>query len=506
MEPHVSIRVYSHGFCVHRVTPYVHRVIDEFTGTLTQWGFVRKGRKFVREKLKVYAAIRSDQTEYRFQRNMLDDFLKHLNSRGLSDQYIRITHVPVAPSVPVFYPHVDTRPPREDQLPIIEHMLAPGGIKVVGLQTGKGKTFCFLTACRQLGVRCLLQIRPMYIEKWIGDVKNAYGFKPGELIAVQGSNDLRNLLQMALDKKLDNCKFIIVSNVTMQNYLKAYEQYNTVHGLYPVPPQDFYQTLGIGLKGVDEGHQHFHLNFKADCYTHVDKTIVLSATLEPDDPFLKRMYEIIYPLNCRKSGVYDKYIAVTCLLYGLHVNSRLKWKSRRGSYSHTEYEANIMKNQRSLDTYIEMLADILQKTYIKVREPGQRALVFVATKEMATLVTENFKKRYTDLKIGRYISEDDYETLLENDVSISTILSAGTAVDIPGLRIVVMSTSVSSRQSNEQVLGRLRRLADWPDITPEFYYLVCENIPEQRKYQIKKREEFENIALSQRILRTVFKV
>ena len=42
-------------------------------------------------------------------------------------------------------------------------------------------------------------------------------------------------------------------------------------------------------------------------------------------------------------------------------------------------------------------------------------------------------KRYKDLSIGTYVESDSYESIMSNDVSVSTLGSASTGLDIKGL-------------------------------------------------------------------------
>jgi hypothetical protein len=89
------------------------------------------------------------------------------------------------------------------------------------------------------------------------------------------------------------------------------------------------------------------------------------------------------------------------------------------------------------------------------------------------------------LKVNRYVDEDPFEYLLEADLCFSTVLSAGTAVDISMLKTVIMSNSLDSIQSNIQAFGRLREIKD---LTLRFVYLVCLDIPKQVEYHKSKKE------------------
>jgi hypothetical protein len=133
-------------------------------------------------------------------------------------------------------------------------------------------------------------------------------------------------------------------------------------------------------------------------------------------------------------------------------------------------------------------------------------LVFSASKELCTILTERFSQQYPNLKVARYIDEDPYNVLLENDLIFSTLLSSGTAVDIPDLYVTLMTTALGSREMNEQALGRTRRLKNYPDTTPKFLYLVCEDIDKHIDYHKRKIEYFRDKVLSHQELMLPYKV
>lgn len=358
-----------------------------------------------------------------------------------------------------------------------------------------------LAALAQIKTRTALVIKGMYVDKWIDDVTEMYGLKAGELMVVRGSKNLMALIDLALAGEL-KATFIIITNKTLYNYLKAYERFKgEIKAMgYNCLPEDLFEVLGVGVRQIDEVHQDFHLNFRLDLYTHVPKTISLSATMKSDDKFVNRMYEVMFPMEARFAGIaYDKYIAVKALFYRSPNIRKLRFLGKRRSYSHVEFEKSIMKQKRILDSYFSMIRDVVQGSYISKKESGQKMLIFCATVDMCTALSEHLKTHYPSLDIRRYVSEDDYTDLLKADISVSTIKSAGTAVDIPDLRTCLLTDALSSRQANEQTVGRLRRLKRWPETTPEFLYFVCEDIPQHIRYHNRKEEFLADKVLSHKI-------
>lgn len=366
-------------------------------------------------------------------------------------------------------------------------------------------TFLSLFSLRALGVRTAIVLKGMYIDKWIGDIEEAYGTEKGALMVIRGIPQLRAAMEMA---KLGKFKprVVVITNKTMFMYLKYYEQHG-VDDFLPVAPMDFYKHLGVGVRLIDEVHQDYHCNFRQDLYTHVPLTLSLSATLEPDSKFIQDIYYINWPPEMWGPEMeYDRFIAVKALWYRFRNTNGLRWLNFMRQYNHTELEKSILKKPEVLRNYIEMITDIVEKAFMEKREAGQKMMIFVATVQMATVLANQLGSLHPKLLVNRYVSEDDYLDLVAADISVTTLQSAGTAVDIPNLRINLMTTALSSKQANIQVLGRTRRLKDWPDVTPEFYFLSSLDIDKHATYAKEKRAKLSGKVLSFVDMRTNYVV
>jgi len=153
------------------------------------------------------------------------------------------------------------------------------------------------------------------------------------------------------------------------------------------------------------------------------------------------------------------------------------------------------KNRVELKNYLDLIKWTVDEKFVKVMEKGQKMLVFCGTVKLCTLVQKYLQKMFPKLGVGRYVSGDKMKVFDECDIVVSTVLSAGTAVDIPNLRVSLMTTAIDSQQSNEQTLGRTRRLVGWPDITPEFFYFCCTSIDKHIRYHNNKEQFFKGKVL-----------
>lgn len=351
-------------------------------------------------------------------------------------------------------------------------------------------TLTALMAVAQLGLRTAVVLPAMYAEQWYGDIQDAFNCTVKDIMFVRGLKNLRSVIQMARNGEYTQ-DFIIMSSTTMQLLIKEYETNPELCCEMYCHPAELFELLQVGARVIDECHRNIHLNIKMDLYTHLEKSINLSATLNTRDPFISRMYGMIYPKKDRYDGLeYDRYVDVFALEYTMRRAHKAKYKGFKGYYSHTRLEQWLLKNPKELDNYCEMIYQIVKDCYVVDRLEGQRCLIFAAFVEFCTYLTKYLQRKIPELKVGRYVSEDDYVTLLANDISVSTILSAGTGVDIPGLREVIMTTSIDSMQANEQAKGRLRRLKDFPDVNPRFWYIYCTQIPKQVDYHRRKEQQF----------------
>jgi hypothetical protein len=347
-----------------------------------------------------------------------------------------------------------------------------------------------MRAIEEVGGIAVWMIRPSYIETWLKAIKKTMVVVNEDIFVVQGGDSLKALLNLAEDGPLPY-KYIFVSNKTFQGYIKQYEamgnSLKTTLG-YACLPDEFYEHLGATWRIIDEVHQDYHLNFKLDMYTHVQASASLSATLESEDNFITQMHSLAYPHKLRYVPTdYQKYIDIRAVLYQFDKPHIIKHTTPRGEYNHNVFETTILKNKSLLLRYLTLLKQCIRGYYVENnRLPGDKLVIFCASIDFCTLLTKQIKEWWPDLSVARYVGGDPYSNLMDPDIRVTTIGSAGAAVDIPGLTRLLLTVSVSSVVANLQGIGRLRELPDGR--TPVFYYMVAQNIPKQMEYHHKKIE------------------
>lgn len=477
-QPLFQLDVYSHGFRVSRFNQHVRDVCAAFARRYAQWGLVPAGRgRFERRITKVFAAATKMRDEYFFHRACLDEFLEHCRANHLNPALATRVDHPLYQGDAVGFRWVSPKQPRELQLVASEFFMQPEPvIKVLTAQTGAGKGLTSLWFVKEYGQRTAIVVKGMYLDKWKNEIIEMLGLPAGELLVVRGSKSLKSLIDMfthhtAESKKV---KMILISASTYRNYMDTYFEYgrSMAKSGYGCVPMEFFQKLGIGIRLIDEVHQFFHFNFTMDCVTHVPKSVSMSATLESGDRFIDKLYALIFPEKTRApTPEWQRYIDVNVIMYRFANPTLIRFTNVMKQYSQTEFEKSIMRYPIVLKNYINMICELAYNRFIDGRAPGQKLAIFCGLKDMVEKVVAALKVRYHDLKVGRFVDVDPDSVLLESDIIVTTLQSCGTARDIPGLRVVINTIGLNKMDANQQLIGRLRQLRDWPDITPEFIYI-----------------------------------
>jgi superfamily II DNA or RNA helicase len=477
--------IYSHYFKISEYTREVRGVLNMMFKHLKHYQYARGNTNPI---IKSYYSEKADHSEFRFNINTLPYFYEMLTQNGINDgNYVSMTHYPSL-GVAIDVNLAEGWKPRESQVPIIEYFLREDEPHTfLPLETGGGKTFSSMAAITQIKRRTMIVLKPTFIDKWVKDIQVLTDCDPMDIMVVKGGDNLRAIISLAIADQL-SVKFIIISNKTLYNYVKEYN--NTINFEetgYGCKPDELYETLGIGVKLIDEVHLDFYTSFILDLYVNVARSISLSATLISRDDFLNRMYKLAYPINKRfVVKATSPYIDITAVDYTVNSSYHLpitEYGSK--NYSHHVYERAMCKSYRLRNDYFSMIADVLYEGYEKDYVLGEKAIIFVISVKVCSELAEYIQHRYPDMRVSRYIAEDDYDEMLSSDIIISTPQNLGTGMDIPSLKTVINSVNIDSIQSNIQIVGRLRKRDNLPT---RYYYLYNSKIDKHKRYHIRRKE------------------
>lgn len=488
----MRIDLYTHFFKVSHVHPSAYYALRRAFQELLQVQFVKIRGKVQKQNKNIFAA-KSDEGEYRFHINYLPRFKEMLRDGLINDDEINYFkhEYPEPEEIDV---KVDEKfQMRDYQEEALSYILDEGHSKLIAFSTGLGKTMVASKAGELLGYRTIIIVLGRYKEKWRDDVLELYG-PDTNFILIKGLAQLLSIIEQAKEGN-PVPDVIIVTTTTMQLYIKEWEKHQgkEIEGM--VPPEEMYEILKIGYRIIDEAHQHFHMVFKNDLYSNLYKAVYLTATLESNDKFIQAMYNLIWPRAMRGQAVkpapYDK---TTALLYQ-HLNpDRVRWKSNQG-YSHVMYEQSIWKHIPSRVEYLDMIGDVVEQKFLPLYEPGKKMLIFCSLVDTCKEVADYLNQRFKDKKwqISKFTAEDNKEIIDTNDITVSTLGKAGTALDISGLIVCFNTVALAEPKANLQAKGRLRDLSKKPGfehIVPEYIYTVATDIPRHVQYHQEKKMLF----------------
>ena len=483
----VKIVIRSTHFIVNILDNTLNHIIKTFSSKYNTYTFIydRHKRRKVKIADKEYYSHIPHTNTYRFSIGSLKDFVSILREYniGRDDISLRYEKCSIYNSLDVIFNI--TIVPRDYQYAYSDILVSPNSntILLVDLATGHGKTLISMHAVSRLNIRTAILVLPKYIEKWIDDVKKYTDVTDDDIFVVQGYDSLVELME----NNNVNYKFIIFSMRTVSNYITSYEDNSMLH---VVPPDMLMEHLKIGVLLNDESHQHFHAIFKTLLYFNVSKVICLSATMTTNNLDIKKMYDNVFPVENRISNLveYSKYIKVKAIEYRLESTKGILYQRQQG-YNHIMFEQSILRNNVLLRYYLELILWYIKESYITKRVDGDKLLIFASTVNMCTIITNHVKSIYTELDIRRYVEDDPYINIIEADISVSTVIGAGTAIDIPNLIAVIQTISISSVQANLQSMGRLRKL-DNKEVW--YYYIYTRDINNQYRMHLTRLNTIKN--------------
>lgn len=363
--------------------------------------------------------------------------------------------------------------PREYQELYIRKLIEPtlSRFLLVDLKPGAGKTFIAVNVALRLKKRIALIILPKYIDKWIDDFKKYCGISKKKIRIIQGLDSIRNVIEG--ERVTEDVVICSVRTCTL--YI---EQQNKDQDTKPITL--FFNKANIGTAILDEVHQETFAVARILMYSNIYKVIGLSATFMPNHDEESRLYGTLFKDNERLSNLvtFEKYINIYGIKYLARELNTNYIKNRvfgNYGYSHVKMEQIIGRTDKFLIPYFEMIYNKLEIFFINEYKNKDKCLIYFSLVDFCTRFQDWLRNKLREekikLKVGRYIAVDPWENLLNNNIVITTLGSAGTAVDIPNLTTVINTVVIKSKKLNIQNVGRLRQI---PDREVNYIYFYTE--------------------------------
>tara|TARA_Y100001960_G_scaffold61541_1_gene64330 strand:- start:11882 stop:14617 length:2736 start_codon:yes stop_codon:yes gene_type:complete len=358
----------------------------------------------------------------------------------------------------------------------------------------------------KLGTRTVIIVRPSYIDKWEYDTcRDKTGLKERRkrVYIVKGVQGISDMLREGRDGVLDKRRIstIMIPTTSLQLWIKDYCERPQDYTWLEIG--DFYNLLKAGLVLHDEIHEHFLLVYLSAIAMNPPRLLEMSATIDPskNKQFICERYLERFPLSARLSVDYIPVVDVAGIYYSISDPKFNAKANRMKLYSHTAYEKNLYQHG-IIDQYFEMVYDLLQRGYLNNYQSGQRALVFFSLvqtcKDFKAYVDKRLAAEGHKLTTAKYNSGDSYDKFMAADIGISTPGKAGTAIDIPGLVLALVTIPIDDKQLNEQITGRPREVTAW-DLTPKVLFLHCVQVSKHNRYLRSRKRELEKIVKSFKI-------
>lgn len=349
----------------------------------------------------------------------------------------------------------------------------------VNLNTGKGKTYCAITACALYSLRSIIIAGSIdWLEQWRDCILEYTDTLPSEIYMLVGSASIHRLL----NKDMSQYKFILASHDT----IKSYSDKNGWDKL-----SELFKYMRVGLKFYDEAHLNFANMAKIDAYTNTHKTYYITATplrSDQDENVLYSYYFKNVPsinLFNEEEDPHTNYIA-------------MRYNSRPNPMEVTSCNNPYGFDKNKYSTYVlkkENFYKVLRIVIDLAISNGQKNVFYIAKNEAIASIYEwiifNYPELINDIGVYNSTVKVNKEEQLEKRIILSTTKSLGTAKDIKGLKmVVVLAEPFASKVLARQTLGRTRNA--------DTYYIdiIDDGFAPIKRYYNEKKDLFRKYACS----------
>lgn len=444
--------------------------------------------RFIEVPESSYYFAKDDGREYRIPIDMFKDFKMLLESYGKASEFngstIEYGYNESMVANIIINPYWILKDFQEDYYDWVKNLTGPS---LNDFPPGKGKTITSMVCLSRFGERAMLLMAPRLMSKWKADLLGS-DEKPAIIDSEQTKliiiDTVKSLIRLLETK--EGFDIVLMSSTIFRMYLRDYrtltqKQFNEI---YAVKPGELTTILGIGSVLIDEVHEQFNANFIASLFLPTKHYIGLSGSLVPNGSlFLSAFQRYYFRLTHRYGKIKpDKFITVAAIWYPLHQANSFKVKLR-GMYNHIQFEKNILKRKHHLADYLSMINYYVVNIFLKNKKDKETCLIYVASVDLATVLTKHLSQLHPTLDIRRYAESDPYENVIKPDIRVTTPGKCRSAIDIPKLTTIIATNAINADSSNIQMLGRGRELTD-SEVC--YIYFVCEDIPTHIKYHKDK--------------------
>lgn len=490
VENKITLTVRENSFTARIPFSFKH-LLKDFSSKFLSYAYIynkkQKRRVAVLDKAFFIKREFTDHILYTFTREALMDLTVYLKFRGIDivnkEEFEIVVPEKFIPK-DIEIKLQDKYVLREDQKKYVTAIMDNNMQKaLIEARTGSGKTIM------SLGIACarkkrIMLLLPGYVDKWKKDVLNTLDITEEDVYVIQGKDSIIKLVDMIKNKEEINYKVYIVSEASLMPYA---ERDRESYGKGYVEIFDIIRYLEIGTVLIDEIHEKFFQTFYLLLLINVQLVIGMTATYTSGNSYVRKFQDILFPAKTRLNFIkVDKFTNTYAIDYELDNPKSAKYL-QQNMYNHDTYEnSTLIANRSKLLNFIDMLEYYFEESYLQNYKEGNKMVIFVASVRFATMLAKYFQDKYRQFDVRRYTSDDPYENILEPDIIISTLQSAGTAIDIPRLKVVFNTVVSLSQVRNVQSHGRLRKLEGEEVL---YYYFYSTSISKHASFHKTRAEQ-----------------
>lgn len=347
-------------------------------------------------------------------------------------------------------------------------------------------TYCVANAVSDMNDKTIIITPNESIKlQWIKTFRDMFEYRSKHIMNIAGSNIIEGIMND--DISMNDTNVFLVNHQTLHSYM-----FNNNGFMF----HQFFKKLKVGIKVYDESHLNFMNILLIDFFTNTKKTIYLSATFSRSDKTeaecFKRAFNSAPAYGEQESmELVEKHV----IYHIVNINSKIDTKNRARLLAFPGYTSNKFGVYAFTGDPHQTMYNTIKSIISLTENLDGKTLIFVPLIEAVDSVASNLRRDFPDKRITPFhskMSKDEKENMEKYDIIVSTIKSAGTGKDIPGLRVVINSESFASTVLAQQVFGRLRPYTK--DKETFFFDIVDTCIPQCNYYFRARFKKIESLA------------
>ena len=356
----------------------------------------------------------------------------------------------------------------------------------LNLPTGKGKTYCSITALSYIGYRSIIITNSNeWLAQWKAFFLEYTDIESDEIYYISGTPTLMKLYNRDISKY----KVVLCTHATLKSYA-ARNGWNAVH--------EFFKYMQFGVKVYDEAHLNFDNMFMIDCFSNTWLTYYVTATPNRSNEDEDIIYRGYFD-NVPSISLFDSEVDPHTTYVGIRFNSQpnpMQISDCKNAYGMDRIKyTNYLVGQENFYKMLRILLDMAIKK-------GGKHLFYIGTNEAILIVKDWIYKNYPELigQVGVFTSitkSEDKKSQLDKMIILSTTKSAGAAVDIPDLvETVVLAEPFKSKVLAQQTFGRTRAAnTTYKDIVDTGFFFTKRFYEQKKPVFMKYATECKEVTL-----------